>query len=97
VLALGCGIGYAAVAESLDDSVRGSKVVAMTAGAAPLAVIPFMANDTEVKQRKRRTVTRATAAAAAFILAVAMVHYFWKPLDVLWYKALRKADVVINT
>ncbi|MFC1772566.1 GumC family protein [Pseudomonadota bacterium] len=97
VMALGCGIGYAAVAESLDDSVRGSKVVTMTAGAAPLAVIPFMANDTEIKQRKRRTVTRATAAAAAFILAVAMMHYFWKPLDVLWYKALRKADVVINT
>jgi hypothetical protein len=30
-------------------------------------------------------------------MAIAMLHYFWTPLDVLWYKALRKADVVINT
>jgi hypothetical protein len=56
-----------------------------------------MVSDTQLKRRKRRTVTQVTAAAAAFILAVAMVHYFWKPLDVLWYKALRKADIVINT
>jgi hypothetical protein len=56
-----------------------------------------MANDAEVSRRKRRVATRATAAAAAIILGVAAVHFFWQPLDVLWYKALRKADVVINT
>jgi uncharacterized protein involved in exopolysaccharide biosynthesis len=97
VLALGCGIGYAAVAESTDDAVHGSKSIAMTVGAAPLAVIPYMANDAEVKRRKRRIAARTTAAAAVIILGVASVHYFWQPLDVLWYKALRKADVAINT
>ncbi|MEN8803652.1 MAG: Wzz/FepE/Etk N-terminal domain-containing protein [Thiogranum sp.] len=97
VLALGCGIGYAAVAESLDDAVHGGKSLAFTLGAAPLAVIPYLETDTEASRRKRRLATKVTAAAAAIILVIAMLHYFWTPLDVLWYKALRKADVVINT
>ena len=96
-LALGSGVGFAALAESLDDSVRGSKSVAMALGAAPLAAIPYLENEREVSRRKRRLATKVTAAAAAIILAIAMLHYFWTPLDVLWYKALRKADVVINT
>jgi len=97
VLALGCGIGYAAVAESLDDAVHDGKSLAFTLGAAPLAVIPYLETDTEAGRRKRRLAAKATAAAAAIMLAIAMLHYFWTPLDVLWYKALRKADVVINT
>lgn len=97
VLALGCGIGFAAVAESMDDAVHGKKSITMTVGSAPLAVIPYMANDAEISRRKRRVATRITAAASVVILGIAAVHFFWKPLDVIWYKALRKADVVINT
>ena len=97
VLALGSGIGFAAVAESLDDSVRGSKSVAMALGAAPLAMIPYLASDADVSKRKRRFATRAVAAVGAVILVIVALHVFWAPLDVLWYKALRKADVVINT
>lgn len=97
VLALGCGIGYAAIAESLDDAVHGSKSISMTVGTAPLAVIPYMATDTEISRRKRKAATKFTAAAAVVILGIAAIHFFWHPLDVLWYKALRKADTVINT
>ena len=97
VLALGCGIGYAALGESMDDAVHSSKSIAMAVGTTPLAVIPYMENDREIRQRKRRIATKATAAAAVIVLAVAAVHFLWQPLDVLWYKALRKADVVINT
>ncbi len=97
VLALGSGIGYAALAENMDDAVHGDKSVAITVGAAPLAVIPYVATDSEIRQQKRRLATRLTATAAAILVGVAAIHYFWQPLDVLWYKALRKADVVINT
>ena len=97
VLALGSGGGFAALAESLDDSVRGSKSVAMALGAAPLAAIPYLENEREVSRRKRRLATRAVAAVGAVVLLIAALHVFWTPLDVLWYKALRKADVVINT
>lgn len=97
VLALGCGVGYAALAESMDDAVHGSKAVTLTVGTAPLAVIPYMATAAETGRRKRGLAVRITAAAAALILVVVALHVYWMPLDVLWYKALRKADVVINT
>ncbi|MGD2076361.1 MAG: lipopolysaccharide biosynthesis protein, partial [Gammaproteobacteria bacterium] len=97
VLALGSGIGFAAVAESMDDSVHGSKSIASTLGAAPLAAIPYFENETEMSKRKRRLATRAAAAVGAVVLVIVALHVFWTPLDVLWYKALRKADVVINT
>jgi succinoglycan biosynthesis transport protein ExoP len=97
ILALGAGIGFAAVAESLDESVHGSKSVASILGAAPLAMVPYLETERESSRRKRRVVTRAAVAVGAVVLVVVALHMFWTPLDVLWYKALRKADVVINT
>ena len=97
VLALGSGIGYAAVAESLDSSVRGSKGITSATGSLPLAVIPYQETDKEKTRRKNKLARRAAAAIGAVILAITLFHNFWMPLDVLWYKALRKADVVINT
>ncbi|MGW8310072.1 MAG: GumC family protein [Thiogranum sp.] len=97
VLAIGLGFGYAIIAESLDDAVHSSKAVAMAVGSTPLAVIPYITNAQEISRRKRRIVTGAAAAATALILAIGAIHYFYKPLDVLWYRALRKADVVVNS
>lgn len=97
VLALGCGIGYAAMAETLDDRIRGSKGLLMAIGSAPLAMIPYQENDTEITVRKRRFAMKTAAAFGAIIIVLTSLHLFWKPLDVLWYKAVRKADVIINT
>jgi len=97
VLAMGCGIGYAAVAESLDSSIRGSKGLTSATGAPPLATIPYLESDEEKSRRKNRKIRRAAAAIAAIIIAITLFHNFLMPLDVLWYKVLRKADVAINT
>ncbi len=97
VLALGAGIGYAAIAEGMDDSVRGGKSLLSAVGAPPLAEIPYQATEEEVRGHKRKVALRTAAAVGIVVLALALAHFFWKPLDVLWYKALRKADVVINT
>jgi hypothetical protein len=48
------------------------------------------------KQRRRRI--RAVVALIALLLAVlalTLVHYFVIPLDVLWFRFLRKIDVVL--
>lgn len=97
VLALGAGLGYAAIAESMDDAIRGSKSLVTTVGAPPLVEIPYLQNATEVSSHRKRFIVTTAAAVSIIVLAVALTHFFWKPLDVLWYKALRKADVVINT
>ena len=89
VLSLGGGVGSAAVLESLDDSVRGSKALAGLLKVPVLAVIPYMENN-EQRQRKRKiALIIAASSVAALGLAVLLVHFFFIPLDVLWFRALR--------
>ncbi|HEX9811146.1 MAG TPA: Wzz/FepE/Etk N-terminal domain-containing protein [Burkholderiales bacterium] len=45
VLGLGSGVGYASLAEYMDRTVRGAKMVAQVTGALPLAVIPDLARE----------------------------------------------------
>lgn len=94
VLALGAGLGYAAIAENLDSTLRGAKGVLATLQVAPLAVIPYLASDRETAgQRKHRRMVVYGAVAIVFA-AVVLVHFFVSPLDVLWFRALRKATKV---
>jgi uncharacterized protein involved in exopolysaccharide biosynthesis len=89
VLSLGGGVGSAAVLEGLDDSVRGSKALTGLLQVPVLAVIPYMENDAK-RQRKRKIVLVIVASLiAALGLAVLLVHFFFIPLDVLWFRALR--------
>lgn len=94
VLALGVGIGYAAVAESVDATVRGSKGVLATLQVAPLAVIPYLATDSETATRRRHRRMLVLGAVGIVLVAVVLVHFFVSPLDVLWFRALRKATRV---
>jgi succinoglycan biosynthesis transport protein ExoP len=89
VLSLGGGVGSAAVLESLDDSVRGSKALSGLLKVPVLAVIPYMENNEE-RQRKRKIALVIVASSVATLgLAVLLVHFFFVPLDVLWFRALR--------
>ncbi len=97
LLALGSGIGFALVVENLNGVVGGSRSLAVALGAAPLASIPYLESDGEASRRKRQLWTRVGAGVGAVILLLSLLHVFWTPLDVLWYKALRKADIVLNT
>lgn len=92
VLALGAGLGYAAVAESLDSSVRGVKGVMNAVRAAPLAVIPYLANDAEVNRSRRKTWIITALVLGAIGLALLLFHLFISPLDVLWFRILRRAS-----
>ncbi|HEY9198603.1 MAG TPA: lipopolysaccharide biosynthesis protein, partial [Gammaproteobacteria bacterium] len=94
VLAMGMGIGYATVAESVDATVRGTKGVLATLQVAPLAVIPYLSTDTETAARHRHRLLLVFGAAGIVVLAIILVHFFVSPLDVLWFRALRKATTV---
>ena len=94
LLALGAGLGYAATAESMDNTVRGPKGVLAVLQAAPLAVIPYLATDGEITASRRHRRMLVLGAAGIVLLAMAMVHLFVSPLDVLWFRALRKATKV---
>ncbi len=90
VLAVGGGLGFAAIGESLDTSVRGMKGVVNSLNAIPLAVIPYLQLDTEKKRQntKKRWILLGIIVIVA--IGLLMIHLFMTPLDVLWFRILRK-------
>jgi uncharacterized protein involved in exopolysaccharide biosynthesis len=88
-LAASAAVGLAMLLNAVDTSVRGRQDLAALLNAPPLAVIPWM--DTEADRDARRKVRRYSiaAACATMLVAVACVHFFLKPLDVLVQVALR--------
>jgi succinoglycan biosynthesis transport protein ExoP len=96
VLALGAGVGSAAVAESMSSAVRGAKGVAAILHTAPLAVIPYIANtaDTRSRSKNKRLVLISTI--AGIVILLLLVHFLFSPLDVLWFRGLRKVDTIVG-
>jgi uncharacterized protein involved in exopolysaccharide biosynthesis len=96
VLALGAGVGSAAVAESMSSAVRGAKGVAAILHTAPLAVIPYLENiaDTRSRSKKKRLVLISTI--AGIVILLLLVHFLFSPLDVLWFRGLRKVDTIVG-
>ncbi|QSA97588.1 GNVR domain-containing protein [Methylococcus sp. EFPC2] len=92
VLAIASGSGYVLLRETLDKSVRGLKGVVALTGVPPLAVIPLFETDVEVDEQKRRRFVAILVGTGVLVAAVLLVHLLWTPLDVLWFRLLRKLD-----
>jgi uncharacterized protein involved in exopolysaccharide biosynthesis len=96
ILSLVGGLGYAAVAENMDGSIRGVRGVMAAIGAQPLSVIPYLKNSQdEIIEARSRTGLIAAVTGSLF-LALLLIHFFGTPLDVLWFKGMRKVDTVIS-
>jgi uncharacterized protein involved in exopolysaccharide biosynthesis len=96
LLSIGSSFGFVTVAESMDSSVRGVRGVMSVLESPPLSVIPYLpAGEDLVKAGNTRKIIIAFVA-SSFVLLVLLVHFFWTPLDVLWFKGLRKVDTVIG-
>ena len=96
VFAIALGLGLAVLQESLDSSVRGIGGIAKILTAAPLAVIPVIYNSQDYIYRQRRIRLVLSAAISSVVIVVLLVHFFWTPLDVLWFKGVRKAEKVLD-
>lgn len=94
VLALAGSLGYALLADNMDSTIRGSRGVLATLNMAPLSVIPYLATDTEQsKQRGRKRVVFISVVTVVGLIAL-LIHLFIQPLDVLWFRALRRFSVL---
>lgn len=90
VLALGSGLGTAALAEAMDVTVQGIDDVVGLLGSAPLAVIPTVETANEIRrQRIARFFVFAGLFAGVYVVML-LFHLLVMPLDVLWYVGLRK-------
>jgi len=96
VLALGAGVGSAAAAESMDSAVRGAKGVISILNTAPLAVIPYLASDADIGRERKRRWLMITGVMAGIILVLLLINFLYSPLDVLWFRGLRKIDTIVG-
>ncbi len=94
--AIGCGAGYVAFIEALDSSVRGSKGVLRVLNVAPMAIIPYRILDRQVSQRHRRRWLLLFGLLAVVALAIALIHFLFIPLDVLWFRTLRQIGISLG-
>ncbi len=89
ILSMGGGLGYVAVTESLDKSIHGARALSSVLGEAPLSVIPYIENGSDLERREKTKKLAIASAAAGLIVVVLLVQFMWIPWDVLWFKGLR--------
>ena len=85
VFSLGSGIGFAFVADAIGGAVRGARQIQVSLGVTPLAVIPYQMNLADI--RKKKIIRKRT------VIGILLIHFLISPLDVLWFRILRKFEI----
>ena len=90
ILAMGAGLGLALLLEAFDNAVYDDRALTRLAGAPPFATVSYIDTVAEIQHRKnnRRRLQYAVAAGAVAVLF--LVHFFVKPLDVVWFLILTR-------
>ena len=96
IFAVACGLGYALVAEALDGTIRGVKTIAVMLTAAPLAVIPEIFIPSDYFRRRRINKIAISVMLSSFIVVILAIHFFWSPLDVMWFRYTRRAVSILG-
>ena len=89
-------MGFVFLAEAIDSSIRGVRGVTAMLTAAPLAVIPAIYTPKDYFRRKRINRILLVSMVAGFVFVLLGIHFFFSPLDVLWFRSVRKAETIIG-
>ncbi|MGE3511361.1 MAG: lipopolysaccharide biosynthesis protein [Vicinamibacterales bacterium] len=89
ILSIGGGVGAGAFAESIDGRVYGRSGVTRILGVAPLAVIPVLETNRSAIRRRSRAALAVGIVLGALLLVAVAIHFTVRPLDVLFFRALR--------
>ena len=90
MLSLGAAIGIAFLLEALDTTIRDRADVLNLLTAAPLAIVPWLETTVDRAARRRRQRLALIGSFATMILCAVLVHFLYRPLDVLWLQAVRR-------
>ena len=95
VFSLAGGLGAASLAEALNDSVRGRRGITEMMGEPPLALVPYINTVQDVRKKILQRSMLAFGTIASILVVAALVHLYLMPLDVLWFKSIRKVGIEI--
>ena len=93
ILSMVAGIGVAGLAESLDGGIRGARTLAAVTKLTPLVTIPYITTSKDEAIKKRNLILWIVMVIFLGIIFIALVHYLYKPLDLLWLILLRKFNL----
>ena len=89
-LSLGLTYGALRLLESMDRTIRSRLDLINLTGVAPLALVPHIGTLAEAKAARRRMWLATGTSFATVCVAVVLVHFFYMPLDVLWFSLARR-------
>lgn len=95
VLSLGAGVGSAAVFESADKSIHGPMQLAAVMGVRPIVVVGHIRNRAEVQRIWAQRVMVPLGVMCVLGAGLYIVNEFLQPLDVLWFRAERRMDLLL--
>jgi len=95
VLAAGSGVGFGSIAEVMDQSVRQTRELAKIAGHPVLAAIPYWETSLDRTRKRRKKLAFGAGMVGIMVAGVAALHYFYRPLDILWIQVMRKFSIGI--
>ncbi|MBW9258555.1 MAG: lipopolysaccharide biosynthesis protein [Candidatus Thiodiazotropha sp. (ex. Lucinisca nassula)] len=84
------GLGNVAIKESIDHRIYGKNDVYNITNMLPLAVIPYIPSEEDSVNVNKKRLLVAMSGVLTFILVSISINYYYKPLDVIIYIALRK-------
>ena len=90
VLSLALTFGVLWLLEKMDTTIRGRGDLFDLTGIPPLALVPHIGTLAEARAARRRMWVAAGTGAAALCVAVVLIHFFYMPLDVLWFNLARR-------
>lgn len=95
-LSIVSGLGVAILKESMDSSIRGVSGINKILTAAPLAVIPLIYNTYDLRTKHKMNRLVLGSVFGSIVAVMLLIHFFWTPLDVLWFRGIRKAENVMG-
>ncbi len=90
ILGIGAGIGSASLKEFADQAIYSESALALLTGKPVFAVIPLIETKTDLKRKRRKKIILVLSILVGTGLILSAIHFFYKPLDVLWFVILRK-------
>lgn len=93
ILAMGGGLGAAFLREGMDKSIRGSLHLVRIIKDTPLITIPFIETKADISKQKRKTIVMIVVVVCVILIGLTLIHLFYKPLDIFWYKVLHRFGI----
>jgi succinoglycan biosynthesis transport protein ExoP len=90
LLSAALAFGFLWLLESMDTSVRGRFDLHKLTGIPPLALVPHIGTEAERRAGRRRIQLAIGTAMGSVCIAVALTHFFYRPLDVIWFTFARR-------